>query len=64
MPRGKVSPRRAAKMLGRHLNSVYGWCRAAERGQPSKFRNIERDPRNGYFLIDLDEIERLQDEDE
>ena len=60
MPRGKVSPHKAARMLGRHPNTIYSWCRGAERGDLSKFTSVERDPDNKYFKIDIAEVRRLQ----
>lgn len=57
---GKVSPSRAARMSGRHQNTIYNWCRKAVAGEPTKLRNVERDEKNGYYWVDLKEIERLK----
>ena len=45
-----------------HFNTVYTWCRKAERGLPSRLRTVERDPDNGYFYIDLDEVLEMRAE--
>lgn len=58
MTRRKLSPRRAAALLGRHPNSVYNWCRAAERGEPTVLTRVER-AANGYFQIDAEEVRNL-----
>lgn len=57
---GKVSPSRAAKITGRHQNTVYNWCRKAVAGEPTKVNRVEKDSSNGYYWLDLKELERLK----
>lgn len=57
---GKVSPRKAARMMGVHVHTVYAACRAAEQGQPTLLRNVSR-ASNGYLLLDKDEVTKARD---
>jgi transposase len=59
MARGRVSPRKAARLLGRHFNTVYAWCRAAERGEDSPLYDVARGD-NGYLSIAREDVERLR----
>jgi hypothetical protein len=52
-----VSPRRAATLIGVHYNTVYNWCRAAERGEQTQLAHVERDPANGYFRVSLEGVQ-------
>ena len=56
--RGRVSPTRAARLLGVHTNTVYDWCRRAERGDELGFptSSVERDDSNGYLYISLQTV--------
>lgn len=58
--RGFVSPARAAKMLGVHRNTVYGWAADAVAGESSKFRAVEKHPLTGYLAIPVEEVKRVK----
>jgi hypothetical protein len=48
-------------MLGRHYNTVRGWCLAAERGEPTRLVHVQRNPSSGYLEIDLEEVQLLRE---
>ena len=58
---GFISPRRAAKIIGVHSNTVYAWCQRAVRGEPAKLRRVEQNEVTGYYWIPLDEARQLKD---
>jgi hypothetical protein len=58
--RGKISPTRAANILGVHINTVRSWCQKAVAGEPSKLVEVERNPATGYYSVDLGEIQALK----
>lgn len=58
--RGFVSPARAARMLGVHQKTAYGWARSAAVGDPSRLHGVERHPITGYLHIPVSEIRRLK----
>ena len=62
--RGFVSPARAAKMLGIHRNTAYGWALSAIAGETSKFRAVERHELTGYLAIPIGEVKRLKESGE
>jgi len=57
--KGFVSPTKAARFLGVHVNTVYSWCKRAESGSPTRLQNVER-TRAGYYYIDLNELKALK----
>ena len=57
-----MSPTRAAKVLGVHINTVHTWCRKSVAGTPSKLEKVTRNPVNGYYLLDSDEVKALKSE--
>jgi hypothetical protein len=57
---GKVSPAKAARLLGLHYNTVYAYCRAAVSGRPSRLVNVSQNPVSGYYQIDLHEVNSLR----
>jgi len=59
---GKISPTKAARLLGVHVNTVYTWCRRAVNGRPSRLRNVEQNAVTGYFYVDLDEVKAMKGE--
>lgn len=58
MKKRTMSPRRAAKVLGRHYNTVYNHCRAAEAGEPSLFSQVTRTA-TGRFELDAEEVRAI-----
>lgn len=58
----RISPNRAAKLLGVHVNTVYRWCQATEKGEYSRLSDVIRNDVNGYFEISLKEILALRHE--
>lgn len=58
--RGKVSPNKAAKMLGKHRNTVLAHCQKAMRGEPAMFKNVHQNPKNRYYEVDLAELQELK----
>ncbi len=56
---GRVSANKAAKILGVDRKTVLSMCRAACEGSPTKLKSVERDPLNGYYWIDLQEVQAL-----
>jgi hypothetical protein len=57
---GKVSPSKAAKLLGVHVHTVQDYCRKAVSGEPSKLKNVERNPVTGYYWVDIEEVNTLK----
>lgn len=55
-----VSPRKAARMLNVHYNTVYSWCRDAIGGCPTKLHKVKQNTLTGRYMIDLAEIKKLQ----
>jgi hypothetical protein len=55
-----VSPRRAAQMLGIHVNTVRTWCLRTEKGQKSRLPNATRHPGNGYFQVPVKDINAIK----
>lgn len=58
--RGKISPTRAAGILGVHVHTVRDWCHKAIDGEPSKLSKVERNPETGYYWVDADEIREIK----
>lgn len=58
--RGKVSPAKAARLLGVHYNTVIAHCRNAVAGRPSKLKNVSKNPLSGYYAVDLTEVNNLR----
>jgi transposase len=58
--RGRVSPAKAARILGVHVSTVRRWCRASEAGISDKLPNTMRHD-NGYFFIDFKDLRNLSD---
>lgn len=56
---GRISPAKAAEMLGLHHNTVLAWCKAAIEGRPSKLSDVEQYI-NGYYWISLKEVKLLR----
>lgn len=55
-----VSPRKAAKLLGLHYNTVYADCRRSVAGDPrAKLRGVKKHL-NGYFQVPMSEVQRLK----
>ena len=59
--RDYMSPARAAKVLGIHRNTAYGWARDAIDGERSKFKAVEQHPVTGYIAIPAAEVERIKE---
>ena len=57
---GKVSPRKAARLLGVHYNTVIAHCQRSVRGEPSKLKTVSQNPLSGYYLIELEEVITLR----
>jgi hypothetical protein len=55
-----VSARKAAKIMGVNVKTMFAYCRAATEGLPSKLTKVERHPLTGHFLVDLDELRELR----
>ena len=60
--RGKISPARAARILGVHRNTVYNWAREAARGESTRLKDVERHPVTGYILVSRAEIQNIKDQ--
>lgn len=58
---GKVTARKAAKILDINVNTMYRWCEAAVRGRPTKIRGVERTA-TGRLYVDLAEVHALKRE--
>lgn len=56
----RVSPAKAARLLGLHYNTVYSYCRRAVEGRPSKLVNVSQNPVSRYYEIDLNEVNQLR----
>lgn len=57
---GKIQPRKAAKLLGVHLNTVYAYCRRAVAGEASPLREVHQNPLTGYYWLSLTDVMRLK----
>lgn len=56
---GFIQPRKAAKILGVHPNTVYQYIGRKEAGEPSPIKTVERNPETGYCWLSLAEIKAL-----
>lgn len=59
MRKGKVTPRRAARILGVHYKTVINWCRSAVAGEGSRLSSVEVSVTGRYYL-DADEVRELR----
>lgn len=57
--RDRISPAKAARMLGVHYNTVLSWCRAAIDGEPSPLADVQQHV-TGYYWIAVSEIRALR----
>ena len=57
--RGFMSPARAARILGVHRNTVYGWAIAAVEGEDSRLSEVERHPVTGRLEIATEDIKGI-----
>lgn len=57
--RGRISPAKAASILGVHINTVYAWCQKAVNGEPSKLYDVKQHV-SGYYWISLEEVQELK----
>lgn len=57
--KGRISPRKAAMLLGVHYNTVIAWCQRAVRGEASPLRDVSQHV-NGYYWISLVEVKELR----
>jgi len=53
-----VTPRRAARLLGIHKETVYRWCRDAVEGKKSRLRDVRRSVTGRYLIAERD-VKRL-----
>lgn len=56
---GRISPRKAAAMLGVHYETVIRWCQAAVAGESSRLHDVEQHI-TGYYWISAEEIRALR----
>lgn len=56
---GRISPSKAARMLGVHVDTIRSWCAKAIAGEPSKLRDVEQHI-TGYYWLSLDEVRELR----
>ena len=63
MPRkkGEISPRKAAKLVGVHIDTMYEWCRAAHRGKPSMLDGAVRRDSTKHYWINREFVDDLAD---
>lgn len=57
---GKISPSKAARLLGVNYRTVLRHITKAVHGCPSMLQSVYRDPKSGYYWLDLDEINALR----
>lgn len=57
--KGRISPRKAATLLGVHYNTVITWCQRAVRGEASPLHDVSQHV-NGYYWISLAEVTALR----
>jgi len=58
MKEKRISPRRAASILGVHINTVHNWCKNSVDGLPSRLEDVKKTV-TGYYLINADEVRKL-----
>lgn len=49
---GEITPRRAARMLGVHQETIYRWCKDAIAGRESRLTGFVRQSVTGRYFID------------
>ena len=57
---GKISPNKAARMLGVHPNTVRNWASKVLEGQVSCLRNVEKNKLTRYVFISLSDVNALK----
>lgn len=55
---GEYTPRRAARLLGVHLETIYRWCHDCVDGNPSKLKAVRRSI-TGRFYIPAQEVDDM-----
>ena len=56
---GRISPSKAAQMLGVHVVTVRSWCAKAVNGEPSRLSDVLQYV-TGYYWISLEEVRALK----
>lgn len=59
---GEITPRRAARLLGIHEETVYRWCRGAFNGGRSPLDGWVRRSVTGWYYIDSVAIRDMLDD--
>ncbi len=63
MPRrqGEMSPRRAAKVLGVHRDTIYRWCRETMGGKETMLDEAVRADDTGHYYLDAERVKDIAD---
>jgi DNA-binding transcriptional MerR regulator len=55
---GRISPAKAAQLLGVHVRTIRSWCQKAVAGEPSHLKDV-RQHITGYYWLSLAEVKQL-----